>query len=141
MALLGLLVFSIGGALFSCTLLILGLFIGIVFRIPKKGGLDVQRKEPVIKLVFFIIIASAIFLAVSVLGFLASLLLWVYSDLLSLNTPERLALASVIFGGGPLMVACLGAGVARVMGISLNEGGVKTVLSVVWMLEECSTVC
>lgn len=111
------------GAIFSLALVFLGIIVGIVFKIPQKGGLDVRRKETVIKFVFFMSFASAIVMAFSVLGLFGSLLWWVGVDFLVINSPKRLAWGSVILGIFPLLISGLSAVVAKSIGGSLHEGG------------------
>lgn len=122
MTALGLLLCSFCGLVFSLVLILLGVIIGVVFKLPQKGGLDVERKELVVKLVFYMSFAGAIFMVSSILGFLSFLLWWIGVEVLILNTPKKLAWGSVIFGCFPLFISALSAVIAKSIGCSLHQG-------------------
>lgn len=91
-----------------------------------KNGLDILRKEGLIRTAFIANMMSALFLALAILLLAGIAVYWVLIEFLEINTPAKLAMLSAVVGIFPLAVSGAASLTARLFKISLNESAYQS---------------
>ena len=88
-----------------------------------EGKIDLRQGGFIVKGVFILAVGGGGLLALSIVGFVVSAVWWALS--VTDMTPGLLALLSLLIGVLPLMLAFLGAGLAKISGGHVDASGVR----------------
>lgn len=105
----------------AALLLAVALALGVVFKLPRQGGLDIHNQAPLVRFVFVLVMAASLMLAVAIVALLVAGAWWLGTEVIV--TPRRLVIISVVIAVLPLTLAFLASAIARAIGGTLHEGG------------------
>jgi hypothetical protein len=113
---------------FTCLGLISGLagwMLAIVFNIPAKGGLQLEKKKLSTRIAISCIIGSGFSFAVAIIAIVLAGVWWVWLQILPDLTPRALALISIAVAPTPLLLTILAISVASLLGCKVDASGAQ----------------
>lgn len=115
--------FSILCGEYALAVLIFGWLLVILLNLGKKGPFDLKAAGPFTKLGLALTLLGVAGVVISIFGFIAAGVTWLWIKLSSFVTPGRLAIYSLIIGVSPLFISALGILLAKLVGGSVDARG------------------